>query len=281
VKLAPRSRPQRASARSAWSSHTSGLVSRILSGMIICDEIGLVFVQVPQSGSTAIGAELCDRYGGREFLAKHAGIEQARAALGTRSDRYIFVSGVRNPLDQAVSSYFKAVNDPTDGTGRSLTHRLTRTSTSAERAHFARYSAMEFSQFFCEFYSWVYAPRWLSSQRESDLVIRFESIQQGFAEALALTNTSQDRPLPLVNKTERPIGTLEDSYNERAQVRAYRVFGPFMDEWRYDFPNGWRTPTHSSSSRFSSLMYRSVPHAKRARMIVRRRLKSTALRSTL
>ena len=218
---------------------------------------------------------------GREFLAKHAGVEQARAALGNQFDRYIFVSGIRNPLDQAVSSYFKAVNDPSAGTSRSLTHRLTRTSTSAERADFAKCLPTDFSRFFCEFYSWVYAPRWLSSQRESDSVIRFESIQQGFAEALALTNTPLERPLPLINKTQRPSRTFEDFYNDRAQAHAHRVFGPFMDEWGYSFPNGWRTPTHPTSSQVPSLMYRAVPLGKRARTMVRRLRQSSSRRSTL
>lgn len=223
---------------------------------------------------------MCEHYGGRQFLAKHAGIEQARAALGSRSSRYIFVSSIRNPLDQAVSSYFKAVGAPSDGTGRSLARRLTRTSTSAERAAFAKCPDTDFSRFFCEFYNWVYAPRWLSSQRESDCVIRFETIQQGFGEALALANTPQDRPLPLVNKTERPSGTFEDFYDESAQARAHLVFGPFMKEWGYIFGKGWCTPAHSASSHVSSLMYRALPHGKRARSSARRLLRSPARGST-
>ena len=244
--------------------------------MILCERIGLLFVQVPQTGSTAIGAELCEFYGGEPILVKHAGIERAYPQLDVDLDRYVIVSGIRNPLDQAVSSYFKALSTKaTTRPQRSPVNWITQTSTARQRSWFAQLDGVTFSDYFLQFYRWVSAPRWLASQRASDVVIRFESIQHGFTEALSVAGVSQVRLLPLVNKTgRRPESSFYTYYDDRAQERARWVFGPYMEEWGYSFPSSWSRQSQGLSRPMSNALYGLVPRLKRARSSARRLLGS-------
>lgn len=237
--------------------------------MIICEDHKLLFVQVPQTGSSAIGAELCELYGGRSVLTKHAGVEHAVRRLPLDIAAYTVVSGVRNPLDQAVSSFFKTLNDQAPMAPAQRRRWLG--STSGQRsAWLSGHQDVDFSDFFLRFHKWPHSPRWLASQRRSHVVIRFERIQEGFSSALELVGVSPQRPLPLLNKTQRPGSDFVSHYSRPAQARALTIFAGFMKEWGYEFPAGWvRGPDDHLRLRAGQMAYRAASGTKRVRRTAR------------
>lgn len=79
--------------------------------MIISGEHRYVFVELPRTGSTAIRKELLNQYGGRKILQKHSTYQEFLRTANEEEKRYFVFSGVRNPLDDAVSHYFKLASD--------------------------------------------------------------------------------------------------------------------------------------------------------------------------
>ena len=234
--------------------------------MIVCPELELLFIQVPQTGCSAIGRELVAQYGGLPVGAKHATLDRARARLGDDVSRMFVVSSIRNPLDQAVSSYHKAVHAPPAPKSHVRPWSGRFGSTPSERREFAQVA--DFSTYFLRFYRRPFAPVWLQSQRASDLVLRFEALQTGFEQMLAAVGSSPVRELPHFNKTPRPARPFEDFYDGAAQARATQIFGPFMSEWDYAMPPSW--PVQARPRRVDTWGYRVLPHLKTGRSAARR-----------
>ena len=237
--------------------------------MIICRDLRLLFVQVPQTASTAVGEELCRNYGGEQLFGKHTVLEQAEGALGSSLSLYTVMAGVRHPADQAVSTFVRAQRKEVPGKG-GYANRWLRTSSAIERGQFAKQTGMTFSEYFLRFFHWIYAPKWLQSQRKADIILRFESLGEDFQQAMRDVGVVPLRPLPRVNKTPRGNSSYETYYAPPAQVRARRVFGPFMSEWNYRFPPEWVPELSRAETRMRALVYSGIPLAKK----VRRRLHS-------
>src|SRR5262245_27774439 len=100
----------RASGRTSRSMRRScGRLFATLLGlpMVISHKHRYLFVEIPNTGSTAISAELRRHYDGEPVLHKHATYGEF-LRLASRDQRTYFVFGtVRNPLDLAVTEYFK------------------------------------------------------------------------------------------------------------------------------------------------------------------------------
>ena len=80
--------------------------------MIISHKHKYVFVELPQTASSAIAKELKANYDGHEILFKHAlystdFLKQAKP----EEKAYKVISGMRNPMDICVSNYFKFKTD--------------------------------------------------------------------------------------------------------------------------------------------------------------------------
>ena len=75
--------------------------------MIISDEHKYVFVELPFTASTAISRELWEHYGGRRVLRKHSSYREFLKYASPEQRAYFVFSGMRNPLDEAVSLYVK------------------------------------------------------------------------------------------------------------------------------------------------------------------------------
>ena len=79
--------------------------------MIISDTHKYVFVEYPRTGTTAVSNELCQNYSGRRVLRKHSTYQEFLKIASPEEKKYFVFTSVRNPLDDAVSHYFKLRTD--------------------------------------------------------------------------------------------------------------------------------------------------------------------------
>ena len=209
--------------------------------MIVSDRHRYVFIELPRTGSSAISRELRQSYDGRPFLRKHSTYREFLAAARPEQRGYFAFSCIRNPLDDAVSRYFKYRTD--------------------HRAHFSQKGhpgrrglvglrdrliwrwmqrrEMDFPAFFRSVYVVPY-DNWASESHGSlDLVIRFEHLEADFAAALARLGIEPIRPLPVRNVTGGRRRDFAAYYTPETIGRAKWVFGPFMRRWGYGFPSEW------------------------------------------
>lgn len=210
--------------------------------MIISHKHRYLFVELPRTGSTAISRELRELYDGQAILRKHSTYDEfLRSATAVEREYFVF-SCIRNPLDDAVSRYFKLKTDHrsryTDpGKVRKRWTVVERIETRLHR--YIQKTEIDFPTFFLKFYVIPYN-NWASlSHHRFDAIIRFESLQPGFAEALRCIGIEPVRPLPIVNKTGRRSTDYSRYYTPDTIPRARRIFGPFMRQWGYEFPEEW------------------------------------------
>jgi len=214
--------------------------------MIISHTHKYVFVELPHTGSTAIGRELCDLYQGQPFLYKHATYEEFLRHATALEKHYFVFSCIRNPMDDAVTYYYKYKNDHNDSmsilekrpwfTKWVYTYRR-------NRYHFVQETNVSFQQFFLKYYRWPY-DNWSSlSHHKFDYIIRFEKLGEDFSQVLRLLNVEQIRPLPQIHQTEGKNKTFVFHYAPETRERVVTVFGPFMKKWGYEFPDNWLIDT--------------------------------------
>jgi len=209
--------------------------------MILSDEHRYVFVQLPRTGSTAIARELCQRYGGRRVLQKHSTYRDFLAVATPEQRQYFVFSSIRNPLDDAVSRYFKYVTDHHQrysGRSKGKASRLVRLQ---DRLvwHWRSPREMSFSDFFLKAYIVPY-DNWASEAHQTfDAVIRFEQLADDFDAALRRIGLTPVRRLPVRNATAERSSDFTSYYTPRAIARAKRVFAPFMTRFGYEFPSDW------------------------------------------
>jgi hypothetical protein len=74
--------------------------------MVISHTYKYLFVELPHTASTAIHQELCENYEGIPIIRKHAPYHEFIRIATAEEKVYFVLSGIRNPLDEAVSIYF-------------------------------------------------------------------------------------------------------------------------------------------------------------------------------
>ena len=210
--------------------------------MIISHKYKYLFVELPRTGSTAISQELCDLYDGTPILCKHSTYLDFLKVANPEEKEYFVFSGIRNPLDDAVSHYFKFKTDHkgnfTDPTRRKKRQGLVG-NLNYSRFNFLKSSHADFSTFFMKYYKIPYN-NWASlSHKEFDFIIRFENLAHDFAKALKLIGIEAVRPLPVVNRTGKRENGYLTYYTPETIKRAKHVFSPFMKQWGYEFPPEW------------------------------------------
>ena len=215
--------------------------------MIVSDRHRYLFIEQPHTACTAIHDELCALYDGRPILFKHATYADFLRVASPEQKGYFVFSGIRDPLDEAVSTYFKY---KTDHKGRYSRRPAAVVGRRREAFELVAGDQADFVRYVRRFYRRPYDNDTLIAHRRIDHVMRFEHLQADFAEALRRIGLEQVRPLPVVNKTgER--GHHLDYYPEEVRDHARRVFGPFMLKWGYPIPAAWADKTVPASSRLA------------------------------
>ena len=211
--------------------------------MIISHRHKYVFVQLPRTGSTTIGRELLKRYDGQQIMYKHCSYTEFLKVADEEHKDYFVFSCIRNPLDDAVSRFYKLktnyrerYTDP-DKLKRRQKNFVERIET--RLFHYIKRNEVDFETFFLKVYRIPYNDWSSLDHGEFDFVIRFEKLQEDFAEALRLIGIEQVRPLPVRNKTPAREQNYLSYYTPATIGRAKRVFGPYMEQWGYEMPAEW------------------------------------------
>jgi hypothetical protein len=205
--------------------------------VIISDTHRYVFIEQPHTACTAIHAELREHYGGRTKLEKHATYADFLRVATPAEKRYFVFSGIRDPLDEAVSLYFKYKTDHRRKYSKGISQQ---TLSPIQRAAYGLIveEDADFAHYLRRVYHRPYDNNTLIHHKRMDQVIRFEHLQEDLSRTLASLGLEQVRPLPQVNKTgER--GTYLDYYPEELRAHAAKIFGPFMRKWGYRLPADW------------------------------------------
>ena len=210
--------------------------------MIIGRTQKYLFVEVPNTGSSAIAAELVQNYGGERVMYKHATYGEFLRTPEGKSRRYFVFAGVRHPLDAALTGFFKM---KTNHRGRYTSAKLRNTpSVTARHIELFEYAQKEgdFPGWFKESRPGVYNNFYLLLHRRFDYIIRYEDLQAGFSEVLRRVGLPEIRPLPVVNRTREKSTNFWEFYPEAIRARAMRLYWPYMRRWGYTFPPEWGAP---------------------------------------
>lgn len=226
--------------------------------MIISHRHRYLFIELPRTGSTAIRRELRENYDGEPILQKHSTYEQFRAQASEDERSYFVFSGIRHPMDDVVSQYFKLKTDHnrrmTDPTRAPKSKPLLNRIVDRTVFRYLQRTNAEFADYFMR-YHWLPYDRWSSlSHDRFDFIIRFECLADDFETVLRRIGIEPVRRLPQVNTTAARERHFTDYYPPRTWKRARRVFGPFMERWGYEFPPEWNV---GPVSRAEQLQYRA------------------------
>ncbi len=211
--------------------------------MIISHEHRYVFVQVPDSASTAMGRELCALYDGEEIGAKHDHLVTLHAATDGRYRDYFAFGTIRHPLEIMVARYFKLKVDRGGmftnpefwvENGGHITERQ------RERYQFIQEKDADFPSYFLRFAPRLYeSPYFTGLLDRFDLVLRKESLDRDFRAALARLGIQAQRDIPPANVTPARKGPFADYYTPEIRERTVASFGPYMRRWGFAFPEAW------------------------------------------
>ena len=232
--------------------------------MMISHEHRYVYVEVPRTGSSAVRAELRATYGAEPILRKHATYRDFLRQATEDEKTYFAFSGIRNPLDVAVTRYVHIRDNVKDHFTDPWSVRVRNSLASRiERRIYTwtKRTNATFEQFLERWYLLPY-DTWTSlDHAEIDMVLRFEHLQEDFAEAIRRIGLEPARPLPAVNVTPGRERGFVDYYTPAARKRAVWVFGPYMEQWGYSFPASWgpvRVPAWSWALMRVARFYRSI-----------------------
>lgn len=229
--------------------------------MVISDAHRYLFVQLPHTGSTAVSRELRERYDGRSLLHKHATYQDFLKVATPDQRTYFVFSGIRHPLDEAVSVYHKFRTDHrsrfTDPAKLAKRGWLARQRDLIKYRFIARDGA-GFPAFFRRFYRSPYNSSSHASHRRFDYVLRYERLGEDFATVLGRLGLPIQRPLPLVNATAGREPDYEAYYTPDIIPQAKRVFAPFMERWGYQFPSEWGSVTISRTERIRFAVFNAM-----------------------
>lgn len=224
---------------------------------ILCRDLGLLFIQAPRTGCTAIETVLLGRFGGERVPpesivdadgrirvdAKHGTLRRlVRAGLvpADHADRWTSFVAVRNPFDSLVSLYVKQrepyqalLSDPT-----AWIHRRPRY---VESMAFSREHTFE------EWLDRLYGAdaddasggrrRSMYGRFVEDVttIIRFEQLEAGFREVMRRVGVREDVDVPPVNRTTGRARSFRDHYTPRARHIVEVAFRDDLAQFGYAF----------------------------------------------
>jgi hypothetical protein len=210
--------------------------------MIMSHKYKYLFIEIPHTGSTAISRELRATYAGVPILRKHAFYPEFLAVASPEEKDYFCFAGIRNPLDEAVTQYYKYKTNH-EGIYTDPSNRRSQggwlTPESIARFRFIQEEKPDFETYFLQYYTRTYTNVISLTGNALNFVIRFEHLQDDFARALELLGIEQKRPLPRTNPTADRKRDFRSYYTPECQKRVKQVFGPYMEKWGYAFPREW------------------------------------------
>lgn len=209
--------------------------------MVISHKHKYVFIEFPLTGSTSVSKALVENYGGERILHKHASYFDFKKIATEKENQYFIFSCIRNPLDQAVSHYFKYKNDHKGRysgliKSRGFRHYIYRYQ--IKRFNYVANSA-SFDEYFLKFYKWPYNSWSTISHPYCDYVMRFKDLNTSYMEALKRIGIEAPLPLPKANKTSKKSSSFISYYSPKSIIRAKKVYSIYMSLIGYDFPKEW------------------------------------------
>jgi hypothetical protein len=216
-----------------------------------------LFVQLPQTACTTVQNELIELYDGEKILFKHALYSDFLKQASAAEKEYFVFSSLRNPLDIVVSKYFKyktdhvgAYSSPRKKQFGFLHKHLLRV-WDRNRYQFIRDDNADFGAFFDRFYRLPYSSWAILDHHRFDYLIRYESLQEDFATMLDKVGIEPKRPLPARNVTGEKKKDFW-SYYDTPELRrkAMTLFGRYMHEFEYAFPEDWTEGPREGGSAF-------------------------------
>lgn len=228
--------------------------------MIISHKYRYIFTELPLTASTAIAKELIEHYDGQEILHKHASYSKFLKIASEDEKKYFSFSGIRNPLDKAVSHYFKYLSDhkgkysnpPKKPNKVSQLKFFIDNGVHQRKFKFISSKKATFNAFFMEFYNIPYSDWSLAHHKKMNAVIFFENVVEDFDRALHEIGIEPKRKLPMNNRTSLKDKTFWEYYDtDNARIKAAKIFGPYMDYWGYEFPLEWNVGKFTDKMRAS------------------------------
>lgn len=210
--------------------------------MIISHKHRYLFIEMPHTASTGISRELCKYYDGESILHKHAHYHEFLDIASPVEKTYFSFIGIRNPLDVIVTLFFKHktnhqnfYTDPKywQVNGGHVSNQ------ELQEFHFIADRNATFSDYLFKFYRIPYDSWGSPRPYQFNFVIRYEYLQKDFVHLLHLLNIKQNRPLPIVNKTEQKADSFWSYYSPEMYERVHLIFGAYMKIWNYETPASW------------------------------------------
>jgi len=230
--------------------------------MIISHKNQYLFIEIPHTGSSAIKHELQENYDGTSILRKHSFYSDFLKIATAQEKNYFVFAGVRNPLDEVVSKYYKMKTNHKGRYTDPAKHRRTLVRGGTKMSKEVLDHNIDFETFFMKYYLVPYTNFASLLVGHHDYMIRFENLQEDFSQVLQILGLEQKRPLPLRNPTQERSKNFWSYYTPRVLPRAKRVFGPFMKQWGYSFPQEWGD---YEPTRWAQLEYEWVSYMRRFR----------------
>jgi len=224
--------------------------------MIISHKYKYVFVELPLTASSAIAKELIENYAGESILFKHCTYAKFLKQATEEESNYFVFSGMRNPLDRAVSHYFKYKTDHNNKfsnprsrkKGKHIISHLINNRRHHFKYRFVNQPNVGFQDFFLKYYKLPYSDWSLMHHDEMDYIIKFENIQEDFNGLLQKLKIEKIRDLPQFNKTSSKSKSFIDYYeSQEVRRRAIKVFYWYMKKWNYEFPEDWKNKSYYPS----------------------------------
>ncbi len=214
--------------------------------MIISHKYKYLFVELPRTGTTAIANELIENYDGTQILTKHAHYDDFLRQATDEEKKYFVFSCIRNPLDRALTRYYKLKTDymnPLEDikrfrkTGKRIrlqTYFLLR------QYNYIHNRNASFAQYLKRFYKLPYDDWSVKHHKEFDFIIRFENLNEDFIRFLKDLNIEQKRELPIINKTPDKNKPYEELITDAKDIKFIKqIFGHYLSKWNYIMPDSW------------------------------------------
>ena len=208
--------------------------------MIISHKHKYVFIEFPQTGSSAVATELISQYDGERILYKHALYSDFLREATFEEKGYFTFSTIRHPMDVVVSKYLKYKNNHENYLKKKVKNGRLRKVISRylerKRYLYVKDNNADFETYFLKFYKVPYASWSIVDHRCFDYIMRFEKLDEEFDKVLNFLGIEKTRPLRKFNQTKKENKHFSAYYkSERVKQRAIQIFTPYMRAWDYDF----------------------------------------------